>query len=432
MIEKCIVVYPFGEFTQNVLRVAGASWFIWLPTITLLLFFEAWRSYVRNIFKSEVKWSYLEIKIPREIRRGPKAMEQLFSSLHSFISDPSSFIDRYWKGEVKLWYSFEIVSFGGDVHFYVKTPTKHKNYVEANIYAQYPDVEIKEVDDYTLRMPSTCEGLQDAGYELWGTELKLEKDDAYPIRLYEEFETPSEYSTLDPISSLIEVLNSLRPGEELWIQLLVSPASSVWQEKGARLIKKFQEQTRTVIETGDAKKITVDRTPGEELALKAIEHNISKPGFQVMIRYVYLAPANIYSKNTAWYGVLGAFNQYSSKAHNSFKHDSVVRTAVEWFYWPYFFPNWRQQYRRRRIYRLFRQRRMKESGFLTQLTSKETISPSHIVLNTEELATIYHFPSNIVLTAPSIQRIESRKVGSPASLPVHVGADDLPEGFKKK
>lgn len=423
----------FDEFTQNIIGVAGETWFIWVPVVTLFLFFEAWHSYVRNLYKAEVAWTFLEIKIPREIRRGPKAMEQLFSSLHSFISGPSSFIDRYWKGEVKLWYSLEIVSFGGDIHFFMKVPVKHKNYVEANIYAQYPDVEIEEVDDYTLRMPSSYDALHDAGgYELWGTELQLEKDDVYPIRLYEEFETPSEYSTLDPISSLIEVLNTVRPGEELWMQILAAPADGSWQEKGAKFVKKMQKDTRLLIESGDSSRPMVDRTPGEELALKAIEHNISKPGFQILIRYIYLAPSDMYNKNIAWYGILGAFNQYSSKAHNSFRHDVMVRTAIDWYYWPYFFPNWRLEYRKRKIYGAFHRREMKESAFFTQLFTQATLSPGHMVLNTEELATIYHFPSNIVLTAPSIQRVESRKVGPPAHLPAYGGADELPEGFLKK
>lgn len=424
---------PLNELTTNMLRVAGQTWFLWLPVMALLLFFEAWHSYIRALYKREVAWTFLEIKIPREIRRGPKAMEQIFSSLHTFISGPSVFIDRYWKGELKLWYSFEIVSFGGDIHFYVKTPTKHKNYLEANIYAQYPDIEIEEVDDYTLRMPPTYDALREAGYELWGTELLLTKDDAYPIRLYEEFDSPSEYSQLDPIASLIEVLNTFRPGEELWLQLLVSPAEDDWQERSKKFVKKLQESTRIVTESPEeGGRVMVDRTPGEELALKAIERNIAKPGYQTRIRYVYLAPKSIYDKNTAWYGVLSAFNQYSSKAHNSFKHDSVARTAVFWYYWPYFFPNWRLAYRRYWVYKSFKDRSLPESTSLTQLLTQATLSPSLYVLNTEELATIYHYPSNIVLTAPSIQRVESRKVGPPAQLPVFSKQSELPEGFTKK
>ena len=140
----------------------------------------------------------------------------------------------------------------------------------------------------------------------------------------------------------------------------------------------------------------------------------------------------MYDKNTAWYGVLGAFNQYSSKAHNSFKHDSTARTAVFWYYWPYFFPNWRLKYRRRQVYHAFKDRYLPESTFFTELITKFTLSPSLYVLNTEELATIYHYPSNLVLTAPSIQRVESRKVGPPAQLPVFFDPNELPEGFRKK
>ena len=75
---------------------------------------------------------------------------------------------------------------------------------------------------------------------------------------------------------------------------------------------------------------------------------------------------------------------------------------------------------------------MAESGFFTLLRTKSTISSSHFILNTEELATIYHYPSNIVLTAPSIKRIESRKVSSPAQLPGQGLGEELPEGFKRK
>ncbi|TSC77860.1 MAG: hypothetical protein G01um101429_931 [Parcubacteria group bacterium Gr01-1014_29] len=422
----------FSEFIPDVVRVAQGSWFLWLPIFALLLFFEAWHTYVRNCFKLDLEWVFLEVKIPREIRRGPKAMEQLLSSFHSFIGGPDKVVDYYWKGEVILWYSFEIASFGGDIHFYIRTPKKHRNYVEANIYAQYPDIELEEVEDYTLRMPSTYDGLKQINYELWGSELKLAKDDAYPIRLYEEFETPSEYSTLDPIASLIEVLNTIKPGEELWLQIIASPAGNSWQEKGAKFVKKMQQDTRLLVESGDTSRLMVDRTPGQELALKAIERNIAKPGFKTVIRYVHLSPNELYDKNLAWYGVLGAFNQYSSRAHNFFRHDPIVRTAALWFYYPFFFPTWRQLYRRRKIYRYFKNRKIEESGFITQLVTNDTLSTSLFVLNTEELATIYHFPSNFVLTAPSIQRVESRKVGPPASLPAYGTSDELPEGFKKK
>ena len=42
-----------------------------------------------------------------------------------------------------------------------------------------------------------------------------------------------------------------------------------------------------------------------------------------------------------------------------------------------------------------------------------------IVLNVESLATLFHPPTFRVLTAPHIQRIESKKTGPPAGLAIY-------------
>ena len=44
---------------------------------------------------------------------------------------------------------------------------------------------------------------------------------------------------------------------------------------------------------------------------------------------------------------------------------------------------------------------------------------SKMVLNTEELATIFHPPTIAVQTGPLIKRVEARKVGPPAGLPIY-------------
>ena len=40
------------------------------------------------------------------------------------------------------------------------------------------------------------------------------------------------------------------------------------------------------------------------------------------------------------------------------------------------------------------------------------------MMNTEELATIFHVPTIAVLTQPLMERVESRKIGPPAGLPI--------------
>lgn len=361
-------------------------------------------------------------------------MEQVLAGLHSFIGGPSKLVEHYWEGEIILWYSLEIVSFGGEIHFYIKTPAKYKNIVEAHVYAQYPDIEIAEVPDYAEHMPGTLEGLAKMGYDLWGTEFLLDKEDAYPIRTHMDFESPDEYSQLDPIAALVEVLNRLKPGEELWLQCIISPAGSAWKESAQQLVKKLKDADKEQVVTaeGGVSIKGADRSPGKTDILKAIERNITKPGFQTTIRCVYMASKDVYSPEVARYGVLGAFNQYRIQTLNGFRHNTTVRTVTGWYFWPFFFPAWRLKHRKHMIYKNFRERAVREASFFEQLSTGETLASSMYVLNTEELATIYHFPSNLVLTAPSIQRVESKKVGPPIGLPIFGAEEEGLKGFKTK
>ena len=57
--------------------------------------------------------------------------------------------DKYRKGKVRDWFSLEMVSIEGQIRFFIRTSAIYKNVIEAQLYAQYPDVEIYEVPDYS-------------------------------------------------------------------------------------------------------------------------------------------------------------------------------------------------------------------------------------------------------------------------------------------
>jgi hypothetical protein len=40
-----------------------------------------------------------------------------------------------------------------------------------------------------------------------------------------------------------------------------------------------------------------------------------------------------------------------------------------------------------------------------------------MILNTEELATLFHFP-NFLVQAPAVERVEAKKAGPPTDLPI--------------
>jgi len=66
--------------------------------------------------------------------------------------------------------------------------------------------------------------------------MKLIKEDAYPIRTYKEFEDTASGEFVDPMSNIIEGVNKLQKGEQIWIQFLIRPANDDWKKEANDLI----------------------------------------------------------------------------------------------------------------------------------------------------------------------------------------------------
>ncbi|MDO8558178.1 MAG: hypothetical protein Q7S09_03240 [bacterium] len=430
-----------SELAPQFIAIAG-YWWIWLPILLGFILVQSWLTYVRAKFKASIRWSLLEIRVPRELKKTPKAMEQIFAGLYGLRNKADNIIETYVDGEVTLWFSFEIASFSGDIHFYVRTPTKHRHIIEAVFYAHYPDLEILEVSDYMATVPKSMQEMDESGYSLWGSELRLAREDAYPIRTYAEFSSTVEEEQIDPVSALVEILGKAKRGEKILLQILVRPADDTWQLQGKKLLDKLKtsniHKKTKVMPGGDVEEVEkmIARTPGEVDLLKAINLNISKPGFETIIRYMYLAPKDIFSTNLARRGVFSCFNQYADFRMNFFRQNSGARTETWWVKSPYIFPEIRLRGRKRRMLRNFRERRMPEESFFSKIATSEVfdwnVKSKTFVLNTEELATIWHLPSHLVLTAPFVQRVESRKIGPPAGLPIFGGEEETPWTKKKK
>lgn len=420
----------------------GDLWWLWSFVVLFFLARSLWLAYVQEYYIRRNPYVLLEIRIPRELRKSPKAMEQVFSSIHALRNSASNLKETWWEGEVTLWFSCEVVSFGGEIHFYMQVPAKHRNIIESALYAQYADLDVSEAEgDYIHRLPVTEGQLEQEGYKLFGNELKLQEHDAYPIRTYVDFEAIEEERQLDPISALLEVLTKVKPQEHLWIQILIRPAGDVWRKAGEELVKELKEKGKTEIVGATGRITWVERSPGETDIMKAVERNIAKPGFETLIRYLYMSPAEMYNANFGQRGVYSAFNQYASEALNRFRHNTKVWTRVGFWYWPHLFPRLRGRARKERIYTNYRERRMypeKSGPLATRFLDMRFFhwgirgqEEGRMTLNTEELATIFHPPTAIILTGPLIKQVPSRKIGPPAGLPIYGEEGDELPGFKK-
>ena len=115
---------------------------IWVPVVLTAVAFSFWVKYIRKNFINSIKWTLLEIRIPKEIMKSPAAMELALINAFQQSGGVGTWMAKWWLGKVLLWFSLELVSTGGNVKFFVRIPSQFKDIVETNIYAQYPTVEI--------------------------------------------------------------------------------------------------------------------------------------------------------------------------------------------------------------------------------------------------------------------------------------------------
>ena len=381
--------------------VIGAA-YLWLPAITAYFAWKFWLHYIRLRFVSEIDWVLLEIKLPREMPKSPQVMEIILSAMHQTRSGVA--IDKYWQGFLRVWYSLEIISKGSSIHFYFYIPKYYRRLVESQIYAHYPEVEIHEAADYTKEFISEDTNQSKGKWNIHSAEYKLSKEDAYPIKTYidyklDKLETEEEMKN-DPLASLIELMGTMKEGENLWYQVLIRATPTEWESAGVKIVDKIMKRDKKKKEGEIIDFGSMILSPGERMIVEAIERNVSKLGFEVCIRFVYVAKADKYNHIVS-NAIQGSMKQFNSLNLNGF--DRTNSTS----YVDYFFKKTRHGWKKKRMFDAY----VNRSAFYKPYKRKT------FVLNTEELATIYHFPGSVVRT-PSLGRIESKKSEPPAGLPV--------------
>jgi len=117
-----MILPDFLGLFHNVLAIlkpllANAQY--WMPFVLCAVFINFWLRYVRAKWISNIKWVMLEVKLPKEIYKSPLAMEVVLNSLYQ--SARGQWNEWYFKGRVTNWFSLELVSINGVVHFFIRT-----------------------------------------------------------------------------------------------------------------------------------------------------------------------------------------------------------------------------------------------------------------------------------------------------------------------
>ncbi len=310
----------------------------------------------RDREQSSLNSVLLQVAVPRDNEIKIDAAEQLFASLHAIHK---SGFGALLKPQEHL--SFEIVAKREDIRFYVSVPRKYMDLVEKQLHGAYPGADIKEVEEDPI--------FSQKGKVAFAA-LRLKYSNYFPIRIYRDLPT-------DPLSSLTSVLAKMQSEEGAAVQILIQPAGGKWRSQGRSYISKVKKDEANP----EKASFKVDAK-----TLEAVEQKVSKPGFNAVIRLVVSSDTEEVAKMHLE-NLLASFQQFASD-HNYF---TKVKLPLKKLFMVDF------------IYRYFP-------------IFNLPFFPQHSVLNSDELATIFHLPNKSVET-PHIYWLNAKRAPAPMQIP---------------
>jgi len=296
-----------------------------------------------------------EIKVPADNEFEIAAAEQMFSSLYSIYKGG-------WYNEVARkqdFVSFELVGLPETIRFYVICPRKIGSMVEKLIHGAYPTSEITETEEYNI--------FHEKGAVEYA-EIMLAKSNYMPLRTFDELK-------IDFMSTLTSTLSKMSEGEGGVIQFVISPSGGKWAKGGRSYISGIEKAKASE----DGPKVSVP----QEIVQK-VEKKCSKVGFNTAIRVVVSSIDKSRAKAQV-NNILSTFGQVNTPQMNRLK-----KADVGWLD--------KRRFMHEYLYRYSR------------ILGKESI------LNTEELATIFHFPNKNIQT-PHICWLKAKRAPASEEVP---------------
>ncbi|MBI4065493.1 type IV secretion system DNA-binding domain-containing protein [Candidatus Gottesmanbacteria bacterium] len=310
----------------------------------------------RNREEQSLEYVLLQVAVPRDNEIKIDAAEQMFASLHS-VHKGGFF--SFLKPQEHM--SFEIAAKREDIRFYVSVPRRLMDLVEKQIHGAYPGADIKEVEEYNI--------FSETGKVAFAA-ITLKNSNYFPIRIFRDLPT-------DPLSSITSVLAKMQEGEGAAVQILIQPAASTWRSQGRGYISKTKK------DEANPEKASFKVDPK---SLEAIEQKTSKPGFNTVVRLV-ISSTNEESANMHLENLLSSFQQFTSDNNYFTKAKLPLKKLFMLDF----------------IYRYFP---ILNIPFV----------PQYSILNSDELATIYHFPNKSVETA-HIFWLNAKRAPAPSQIP---------------
>ncbi|MCK9641772.1 MAG: hypothetical protein M0R39_17855, partial [Prolixibacteraceae bacterium] len=288
--------------------------------------------------------------------------------------------------------SFEIVAHKGLVYFYAAVPVSLVSVVEQAILSAYPNSQVEEVAEHNIFSPvGKISGTT-------GGELALKESFVYPIATYQD-------TKRDAMQSLLNALATLGEEDGAGIQIMLRPANSSWTKSASAEANKKREGKKNkkgldltfwwlkqifiapikppeAKDGGDPSSAPKPGSSLDQSIADAIDEKTKQSGYEVLIRVI--ASSNVSQRSqTILSNIVASFSLFDAPGKNGFKY--LPAKEIESFVTAYilrFFPP----------------------------------EQNSSILNTVELATIFHFPDSTNIPTSQLERQSSKQVDGPRSM----------------
>lgn len=284
--------------------------------------------------------------------------------------------------------AFEIIAANGVVNYYTAVPVALVSVVEQAVTSAYPSARLEEVEEHNIFSPiGKISGTI-------GGEMVLKKGYANPIATFQETKRDSMQSILNSLANLtkedgagIQIL--LRPAQENWTKNALSAAGKIKKDKGKKgsgsklSLSGLGEALWKPPEVKEVKPEDKQLSTLEQATVDAIEEKTRHPGYEILVRLV--ASSNTAARSqTILSNIVAAFALFDAQGRNGFKFvpAKVIEDFVTSFIFRFFPPEINQN-----------------------------------ILNSVELATMFHFPDQRNTPTSQLQRQASKQVDGPTNLP---------------
>ncbi len=285
--------------------------------------------------------------------------------------------------------SFEIIAHEGLVHYYAIVPAVLTDVVRQAITAAYPSVRLEEVEERNI--------FSQAG-KISGTiggEFTLKKSYVYPIATYQESKRDAASALLNALSTAnredgVSIQLMIRPANESWIKNSILNANNIKKNKGIKSAsvgdifkpKSLMEALWKPPEAKEVKPEDKQLTSLEQGLVESIEEKTRHPGYETLIRVV--VSSNTAARSQALLkNIIASFSLFDSPTNNGFKFSMAKN--IEELVTAY-------------IFRFFPQ----------------TVTQN--ILNSVELATIFHLPDQHNTPTSQVQRQMAKQVDGPSQV----------------